>query len=98
MAGFDRKENVIKTLLLESVLVNDWNMLKIILKQCWNKTRLFDDIYNEDGDSLLHITCRENFLDSTKVLIEHGLNADYRNSHGDTCLHISGLTITERQE
>lgn len=89
MGSPEGKENVVKTLLLESTLNNDWNMLKIILKQCWNKTKLFSDIYNGNGDSLLHITCRENFIESTKVLIEHGVCADYRNSQGDSCLHIA---------
>lgn len=85
----NRKEEVVKTLLLEATLHNDWNMLKTILKNCWNKKRLFEDHYNESRDTLLHITCRENFLESTKVLIENGISPDSRNVDGDTCLHIS---------
>jgi len=89
MARVDRKEEVVKTLLLESTLHNDWNMLKTILKNCWNKSRLFQENYTESRDSLLHITCRDNFLESTKILIENGINPDTRNNDGDTCLHIA---------
>lgn len=89
MATVNRKEEVVKTLLYESTLVNDWNMLKTILKNCWNKNKLFQNTYTETKDTLLHITCRHSYVESTKVLIEHGINPDTRNGIGDTCLHVA---------
>ena len=85
----ERKNDVVRTLLFEATIHNDWNMLKTILKNCWNKSRLFEETYHKSRDSLLHITCRENFLESTKILIENGICPDTRNANGDTCLHIA---------
>lgn len=85
----ERKNDVVRTLLFEATIHNDWNMLKTILRNCWNKSRLFEETYHETRDSLLHITCRENFLESTKILIENGISPDTRNADGDTCLHIA---------
>ena len=85
----ERKDEVVRTLLYEATINNDWNMLKTILRNCWNKSRLFEENFNDTHDSLLHLTCRHNFLESTKVLIENGISPDTRNADGDTCLHIA---------
>lgn len=89
MAALSGKEMLVKTLLHESALANDKILLKMLLKNCWNKAKLMQDTCNEAKDTLLHITCRQGYIECTKILIENGINPDIRNENGNTPLHIA---------
>ena len=84
----ERKEVLVSKLLREATEQDDWTLVNFVLCHCWNKDHIFVTT-SKDGIGLLHHAVRNNFPNTVRVLIEHGVNVNYRNKEGNTSLHVS---------
>ena len=84
----ERKEVLVSRLLTEATDKDDSTLVNFILCNCWNKNHIFITT-SKDGIGLLHHAVRNNFPNTVRVLIEHGVNVNYRNKEGNTSLHVS---------
>ena len=85
----ERKEALVSRLLKEATQQDDWTLVNFMLCHCWNKERIFVTTSKEDGIGLLHHAVRNNFPNTVRVLIEHGVNVNYRNKEGNTSLQVA---------
>ncbi|XP_066920144.1 ankyrin repeat domain-containing protein 54-like [Clytia hemisphaerica] len=83
-----RKQYLVCKLLKEATVENDWTLVDFMLRHCWNKERIFVTT-SKDGMGLLHHAVQKDFPNTVRVLIEHGINVNYRNKEGNTCLHVA---------
>lgn len=84
----ERKEVLVSKLLTEATEKDDSTLVNFVLCHCWNKDQIFIAT-SKDGIGLLHHAVRNNFPNTVRVLIEHGVNVNYRNKEGNTSLHVS---------
>lgn len=68
------------TCLILAVANGNANIVTLFL----NKGKNPDTIINPDGDSLLHLAVRANYLDVTDILLVHGAKNDIKNKNGFT--------------
>lgn len=88
-----RKDVMIQKLLEEAIQTDDSTLIHFVLKNCWNKALVFCD--GGQTRDFLHRATRENFVNTARVFVEHGINTNARDSDGNTSLHIAAKNGNE---